>query len=75
MINGYLSVLVDELRAEGIADPLAQPITLAALWDDLAVIAGEAPPASVREYLGGAANEPASTLGEHTPIAGETVGS
>ena len=53
MINRYLSILIDELRAEGIADPLAQSFTLAALWDDLATLAGEAPPASVRGYLAG----------------------
>ncbi len=47
MINRHLSVLVDQLRAEGIADPLAQRFTLAALWDDLATIADESPPAAV----------------------------
>ena len=57
MINRYLSILTDELRAEGIADPLAHPFTLAALWDDLATLAGEALPASVRGYLGDDANE------------------
>ncbi len=64
MINRYLSVLVDELRAEGIGGPLAQPFTLAALWDDLAVIAGGASPAPVREYLAGPANDPASPRSE-----------
>ncbi len=42
MINRYLSILIDELRAEGIADPLAQSFTLAALWDDLATLVDEA---------------------------------
>ena len=52
MINHHLSVLVDQLRAEGISNPLAQSFTLAALWDDLAAIAGESPPAAVRGVLG-----------------------
>ncbi len=53
MINHHLSVLVDQLCAEGIADPLAQSFTLAALWDDPAAIVGESPPADVRAVLGG----------------------
>ena len=52
MINHYLSILTDELRAEGIGDPLAHPFTLAALWGDLATLAGEAVPAAVGDYLG-----------------------
>jgi hypothetical protein len=72
MINRYLSALVDEMSAEGIADPLAQPFTLAALWDDLAALAGEAPPAPVREYLAGVANDPASSLGERLAAGGNT---
>ncbi len=53
MINHHLTILVDQLRAEGIADPLAQSFTLAALWDDLAAIVGESPPAAVEAVLGG----------------------
>ncbi len=53
MINHHLSILVAQLRAEGIGDPLAQAFTLAALWDDLAAIAGESPPAAVGAVLGG----------------------
>ncbi len=51
-----LAVLVAEL-ADEIPDPLAQPFTLAALWSDLARIAGEEPPADVAALL-------------ETPIAG-----
>jgi hypothetical protein len=51
MINHHLSILVDQLRAEGIADPLAQRFTLAALWDDLATIADETPPTCVIAHL------------------------
>lgn len=64
MINHYLSILTDELRAEGVADPLAQPFTLAALWDDLAAMAAEAPPAAVRRYLAGDADESETSLPE-----------
>ncbi len=52
MINQHLSILVDQLHAEGIDDPLAQSFTLAALWDDLAAIVGEPSPAAVRAILG-----------------------
>ena len=41
-----LAALVAEL-ADEIPDPLAQPFTLAALWSDLARLAGEEPPADV----------------------------
>ncbi len=54
MINRHLSVLVDQLLAEGIGDPLAQRFTLAALWDDLATIADETPPTCVIAHLSGA---------------------
>jgi hypothetical protein len=73
MVNYYLVILIDELRAEGVADPLAQRFTLAALWDDLASLAGESPPASVRAYL---ADGAAATISPATPgrclIAGGT---
>lgn len=58
MINRHLLALFDELRAEGIGDPLAQPFTLAALWDDLAALAGEPPPPFVRRALGGSRATP-----------------
>lgn len=48
MIGRYLTLLVEELQAEGLADPLGQAFTLAALWDDLARLAGETPPPAVR---------------------------
>lgn len=72
MINRYLSILIDELRAEGIADPLAHSFTLAALWDDLATLAGELPPASVRGYLAGDmdANDPAPPPGGCLEVGG-----
>lgn len=48
MINRYMALLLEELAGEGIPDPLGEPFTLAALWDDLARLAGERPPAAVR---------------------------
>lgn len=54
MITQYLSALVDKLRAEGVDDPLAHSFMLAALWDDLAAIAGEPPPDAIRAVLGDA---------------------
>lgn len=48
MINRCMTLLSDELRAEGIRDPLVADFTFAALWDDLARLAGETPPAAVR---------------------------
>jgi hypothetical protein len=73
MINHYLSLLTDELRAEGVADPLAHPFTLAALWDDLAALAGEAPPAPVRGYLAGDAGAHDSPLPEDGGMAVDEV--
>ena len=49
MINRLLTLLLDELRAEGIPSPLTERFALAALWDDLARLAGETPPLAVRE--------------------------
>jgi hypothetical protein len=48
MINHYMTRLVQELECEGISAPLLCEFTLAAVWDDLARLAGETPPASVR---------------------------
>ena len=46
-INAALEALCAELAADGVPDPLAQRLTLAALWHDLAHLAGEDPPAAV----------------------------
>ncbi len=48
MIERHMTLLVEELREAGIADPLAETFTLAAIWDDLARLAGEPPPPAVR---------------------------
>jgi len=50
-VNTLLLALVAELRAEDVPDPLSTPFTLAALWDDLARLAGEPLPADVAAAL------------------------
>ena len=45
MINQLMSALVAELAAEEIPQPLSQRFTLAAIWQDLARLAGEPLPA------------------------------
>ena len=48
-INTLLRVLIDELAVDGVPDPLAQPLTLALVWADLARLAGEPfPPVPIR---------------------------
>ena len=49
MINHLMALLLDELRAEGIPAPLPERFALAALWDDLARLAGETPPLAGRQ--------------------------
>ena len=49
MINRLMTLLLDELRDGGIPDPLTASCTFAALWDDLARLAGETPPTAVRQ--------------------------
>ena len=48
MTNQCMALLIEELAADGIPDPLSADVTLAAVWDDLARLAGERPPATVR---------------------------
>ena len=50
-INRWMTLLVDELRDDGVPGPLHRSFTLAAVWDDLCQIAGEEPPAGVRALL------------------------
>ncbi len=49
MINRCMMLLTEELRAEGISDPLTESFTLAAIWDDLCRLTGETPPAAIRQ--------------------------
>ncbi len=46
-VNEALHALCAELAADGVPDPLGQSFTLAALWADLARLAGEDVPADV----------------------------
>ncbi len=50
-VNDALRALCDELAADGVPAPLAQSFTLAAVWADLARLAGEEPPAAVVALL------------------------
>ena len=52
-LNEAMRALVAELGAGGVPAPLAQPLTLAALWGDLARLAGEPTPPEVAALLDG----------------------
>ena len=54
-INRCMGLLVEELRDDGMPDPLYQSFTLAAIWDDLCRTTGEQPHAVVRTLLEDAA--------------------
>lgn len=60
-INGLMAALVNELaegeRGAGF-DPLAERLTLLAVWADLCRLAGETPPALIRRALGDPAAPP-----------------
>ncbi len=51
-INRCMALLVDELLAADVPDPLRREFTLAAVWDDLARLGGETVPDEVRIALG-----------------------
>ena len=57
-VNELMTTLVDELAAGDVPDVLAQSLTLAALWDDLARLNGEEPPRWVVVALGDAGDLP-----------------
>ena len=46
-LNELMAALVAELHEDGVPDPLAQPLTLGAVWLDLARLAGDEPPSGV----------------------------
>ena len=50
-VNDALRALCDELAADGVPAPLAQPLTLASVWCDLGRLAGEEVPAAVVALL------------------------
>jgi hypothetical protein len=49
MINRMMTQLVDDLRADDVADPLRERLLPAAIWDDLCRLAGEVPEQDVAE--------------------------
>ena len=51
-VNELMTALIDELAAGDVPDALAQPLTLAVVWDDLARLNGEAVPRWVALALG-----------------------
>ena len=57
-VNELMTALLDELAAGDVPDALAQPLTLAAVWDDLARLNGEAVPRWVALALGDASRAP-----------------
>lgn len=65
-MNAALFSLVADLYAEGVEDPLAEPLTLAAVWADLCALAHEPLPPVVARYLG---EEPEPASAEATTVA------
>ncbi len=61
-VNALMTALLDELAAGDVPDALAQPLTLAAVWDDLARLNGEAVPRWVAVALGDAGRAPRPLL-------------
>ncbi len=57
-VNELMTALIDELAAGDVPDALAQPLILAAVWDDLARLNGEQVPRSVTVALGDAGRTP-----------------
>lgn len=51
MINQMMAALVAELAADEIPQPLSQRFSLAAIWQDLARLAGEELPADARAVV------------------------
>jgi hypothetical protein len=77
-LNAVMAAVVDGLAAEGVPDALAQPLTLAAVWADLARLAGEELPA----WVGARLEAPAANLSASgverlpsgtTPMTGELL--
>lgn len=70
-INGLMSALVAELvDAEGGIgfDPLAERLTLLAVWSDLCRLAGEPLPACIRRALGDSTSADASASEGRVPV-------
>ena len=52
-INDAMTALCDDLAAGDVPNPLTQEFTLANVWYDLCVLAGEEPPAAVLTAVDG----------------------
>jgi hypothetical protein len=73
-ISHCLTMLLDELREAGLANPLVERFTLAATWDDLCRLAGEATPEPVRAALGETPVAPSSERALAPPGAAQSNG-
>ena len=71
MLNAVMVALVDELAEEGVPDALAQRLTLAAVWADLARLSGEELPAWVAAHLDAPVTGP-TAVGAGRPVCGTT---
>ncbi len=69
-VNRLLTALVAELEAGGVPTPLTQSLTLAAVWCDLARLAGEDPLAHVAAAVLDARIAPA-TVRRRLPAAAD----
>ncbi len=74
-INAAMTLLVAELEAGEVPQPLVQSFTLAAVWQDLARLAGEALPAVAVAVVGDALDQVCEPLPVRAPVhAAHTVG-
>ncbi len=62
-INDAMTLLVAELEAGEVPQPLVGSFTLATVWQDLARIAGEALPADARAVVGRALDATIESVG------------
>ena len=57
-INALMAAYVAELTEGGIAQPLTAPVSVYAVWHDLAALVGELPPPEVAALVDGPAPHP-----------------
>ncbi len=68
-INALMQALLAELVADDVPDPLAQPFTLGAIWDDLCRLAGETSPPMLAVLLRQEDDRPAAAPPIHPEAA------